>query len=159
MDPEHAPVASSPTAGTGADHHIRRLEGEIEDTCVELGRTAVELGERLSPSALAADVKNSLRATAIDTTRAAARTAGDFASTTAERTHDAAIEATAQVRAHPLMAAGAGAAAMWLLWASSEGGRQRGALSRGIPIALAWTGVWLLWRGRSDEAAVGRVSI
>jgi hypothetical protein len=142
MDQTHA--WSTTTAGSGADDR-RRLESEIEDTCVELGRTAAELGERLTPSALLADVKHSLRETALDATHAAARSA----SAAAERTRDAAVEATAQVRAHPLLSAGAGAAAMWVAWAASEQGRRRLALSRGLPLALAWTAAWLLWRGRS----------
>jgi hypothetical protein len=151
MEQTQGAGGSAGTPNPQPDDHMRRLESEIEDTCAELGRTAVELGERLTPSALLADVKHTLRETAVDTTHAAARSARELASAAAERTHEVAAEATSQVRAHPLLTAGAGAGAMWLIWALSEQGRQRQALSRGIPLAVAWTAVWLLWRGRSDR--------
>jgi ElaB/YqjD/DUF883 family membrane-anchored ribosome-binding protein len=158
MDQTHASRGAAGASSGGDTATVQRLEGEIEATCVELGRTAAELSERLTPSALMADVKASLRDTAVDTTRAAARSASEIASATAERTHDVAVEATAQVRQHPWAAAGASAGTAWLLWAISAQGRRHHALSRGIPIALAWTGVWLLWRGLPGRPA-HRVSI
>ena len=143
--PAERPFAS--TTEAAGDHTFDRLEREIAETCADLGRTAAELGARLAPSSLLANARDTVREAAIDATRATVRSAGHLAADTAERTYQVAVDATTRARTHPLAAAAAGATATWLVWALGAQGRRQHVASRSLPVALAWAGVWLLWRG------------
>ena len=124
------------------------------------GRTVAELGTRLTPAHLMERAKATIKDATVERTRAVAQTAGDMATDVAERTRQAAVEATDQVRANPGGAAAAAVGLVLGIWAA----RQAASRSQRSPLdgryhrvdatagqitaaAAAVAVAWYVWKG------------
>ena len=150
---------------------LGRIEHEIAQVRDDLGRTVAEIGARLTPAHLMEQAKQGLKDSTVNTTRAVAESAADFAGDVATRTRAAAMGARDQAQAHPYTAGAIGMGIGLGYWMEASARRNRRRLvprewdqpfdrssrrrpsspvtmSRALPLAAGIAAALLLWRVR-----------
>lgn len=122
-----AGTASTGVTGTTASTSVtsddpEEIREQIERTREDMSHTLNELQERLSPQHLAQQAKDSVREATVGRVQNLMESAGDTASSVADRAQQVAGTAVHQVREHPVPVAlaGAGAGLVWWLMRRSS---------------------------------------
>jgi uncharacterized protein YjbJ (UPF0337 family) len=145
----------STLAGGAASDDPNAIRAEIEDTRDRLGDTLEQIGDRLNPRNIAAQVKGSVREATVGKVQTAARSAADRVSAASQpviervsaasqpvidRVSEASEPVMAKAREYPLPAVAAAAAIGWLL-AGRRGGSSKAGKSRrkgSIEVSRPW---------------------